>query len=174
MPYRAFPFRKKASSSSSAPKLFGAPMEQAPETYLIAHVDGGARGNPGPAGFGVVIEDNHGQRVKEISRFVGLNTNNYAEYMGLLAALEFAAQHPARAIKVISDSELMVRQIGGVYKVRSENLRELYERAKLLIRKLQWFSMQHTLREGNRDADRLANEAMDEGMRGVGLRKGLM
>jgi len=142
-------------------------VEQAPETYLVAHVDGGARGNPGPAGFGVVIEDNHGQRIKEISQFVGLNTNNYAEYMGLLAALNYAVQHPSKALKVISDSELMVRQIGGVYKVRSPNLVELYDRARALIRQLEWFSMEHTLREGNRDADRLANQAMDQGMRGI-------
>jgi ribonuclease HI len=165
MPYRSYPFQKKKISST--PKLFGASMDQAPETYLIAHVDGGARGNPGPAGFGVVIEDNRGQRIWEISQFVGLNTNNYAEYMGLLAALSYAAQHPSRALKVISDSELMVRQIGGIYKVRSPNLLDLYARARGLIRQLQWFCMEHTLREGNRDADRLANEAMDEGMRGV-------
>jgi ribonuclease HI len=165
MPFRSFPSRHKKSSTT--PKLFGASMEQAPDSYLIAHVDGGARGNPGPAGFGVVIEDNKGQRVSEISQFVGLNTNNYAEYMGLLAALNYAAQHPSKALKVISDSELMVRQIGGVYKVRSPNLRELYDRARALIRQLQWFSMEHTLREGNRDADRLANQAMDQGMRGI-------
>jgi ribonuclease HI len=165
MPYRSYPFGKKKSAST--PKLFGASLEQAPETYLIAHVDGGARGNPGPAGFGVVIEDNRGQHLSEISQFVGINTNNYAEYMGLLAALNYAVQHPAKALKVISDSELMVRQIGGVYQVRSPNLRDLYDRARALIRQLQWFSMEHTLREGNRDADRLANDAMDEGMRGV-------
>jgi ribonuclease HI len=162
MPYRSFPFRRKTSTT---PKLFGAPAEEAPETYLIAHIDGGARGNPGPAGFGVVIEDNQGKCLAEISEFVGINTNNYAEYMGLLAALQYAVQHPSRALKVISDSELMVRQIGGVYRVRSENLRELYERAKALIGQLRWFSMEHTVREGNRDADRLANQAMDEGMR---------
>ena len=162
MPYRAFPSRRKASTRT--PELFGARGEHPPERYLIAHVDGGARGNPGPAGFGVVIEDEKGAHVAQISQYVGHNTNNYAEYMGLLAALEYAVGHPAKALKVVSDSELMVRQIGGIYKVRSENLRELYERARSLIRQLSWFSIEHTLREGNRDADRLANQAMDKGM----------
>lgn len=131
----------------------------------MAHIDGGARGNPGPAGYGVVVQDESGRPVAEFSEYLGHQTNNYAEYMGLLAALSYAGEHPAKALKVVSDSELMVKQIKGEYKVRSENLLELYQRAKQMIRPLQWFSIQHTLREGNRDADRLANKAMDEGSR---------
>ncbi len=161
MPYRAFPRPGNLSRGS----LFAAPIEHPPENYLVAHVDGGARGNPGPAGYGVVIEDEQGRRVAELSRYLGHQTNNYAEYMGLLAALEYALQHGYKALKVVSDSELLVRQLRGQYKVRSENLRQLYERAKSRIAQLDWFSIEHTLREGNRDADRLANKAMDEGMR---------
>ncbi len=165
MPYRSFPPRRKTSSATE--ELFGARSHPPPDTYLVAHVDGGARGNPGPAGFGVVIQDDKGQVIAKLSQYVGHNTNNYAEYMGLLAALEYAANHPSRAVRVISDSELMVRQITGIYKVKSENLRALYERASTLIRQLRWFTIQHTLREGNQDADRLANDAMDQGMRGT-------
>ncbi len=165
MPYRALPIRRKMSSAS---ELFGAQPEEAPpDHYLIAHVDGGARGNPGPAGYGVVLEDETGATVARLSQYLGHRTNNYAEYMGLLAALGYALEHPSRALKVISDSELMVRQLRGDYQVRSENLRELYERARMLIRQLRWFQIQHTLREGNREADRLANQAMDEGMRSL-------
>ncbi len=81
-----------------------------------------------------------------------------------MAALDYAIKHGSKALKVVSDSELMVKQIRGEYKVKNPALQELHARAKTLIRKLDWFSMQHTLREGNRDADRLANEAMDKGM----------
>jgi ribonuclease HI len=132
--------------------------------HLIAYVDGGARGNPGPAGFGVVITDHVGHKVAALSEYVGHQTNNFAEYSGLIAALQFAAQHPSRAVKVISDSQLIVNQIRGVYKVNHPALQELYRKASGLIAKLDWFSIQHVLREKNREADRLANEAMDKGM----------
>ena len=131
----------------------------------MAHIDGGARGNPGPAGYGVVIEDQAGQRVAGLSQYLGHRTNNYAEYSGLLAALEYAVAHGPKALKVISDSELMVRQIKGVYKVRNAALLELYQKAQQYIRQLDWFEIGHVLRESNRDADRLANEAMDRGQR---------
>ena len=87
-----------------------------------------------------------------------------AEYSGLIAALQFAAQHPSRALKVISDSQLIVNQIRGVYKVNHPALQELYRKARTLIAEMDWFSIQHVLREKNREADRLANEAMDKGM----------
>ncbi len=132
-----------------------------PAQYLTAHIDGGARGNPGPAGYGVVLEDQNGQRVAGLSEYLGHRTNNYAEYRGLLAALDYAVAHGPRALKVISDSELMVRQIKGVYKVRNAALLELYQKAQQLIRQLEWFEIGHVLREHNREADRLANEAMD-------------
>src|SRR5690349_23193557 len=96
--------------------LFAHTARQAPAHHLIAHIDGGARGNPGPAGYGVVIEDQAGRRVAGLSQYPGLRTNNYAEYSGLLAALEYALVHGPKAQKVISDSELKARQINGVYK----------------------------------------------------------
>jgi ribonuclease HI len=136
---------------------------KAPSQHLIAHIDGGARGNPGPAGYGVVVEDEKGQIVAELSEYLGQQTNNFAEYQGLIAALEYAIQHGHRGLKVISDSELMVRQIKGIYKVKSPTLLDLHARAKELIAKLAWFSIGHVLRGHNADADRLANEAMDRG-----------
>lgn len=128
-----------------------------------AHVDGGARGNPGPSGYGVVIKDASGKTVAELSEYLGHHTNNYAEYQGLLAALRYANAHRISALKVISDSELMVRQINGIYKVRHPELRTLHDEAQQLVRKLARFEIQHALRERNQDADRLANEAMDRG-----------
>jgi ribonuclease HI len=137
--------------------------ENAPGQYLIAHTDGGARGNPGPAGYGVVIEDQSGHKVAELSEYLGHQTNNFAEYQGLIAALEYAIQHGPKALKLISDSELLVRQIKGIYKVKNPSLKDLHARAKDLIAQLEWFWIGHALREHNRDADRLANEAMDKG-----------
>jgi ribonuclease HI len=137
---------------------------QVPEQYLIANIDGGARGNPGPAGFGVYLKDQSGKKVAELSEYLGHQTNNYAEYSGLVAALEYALEHGHKALKVISDSELMVKQMRGQYKVKSPSLLELYRRAQELTRKLDWFSIQHVLRAQNREADGLANEAMDKGM----------
>ena len=142
--------------------LFSKP--QTPDTYLIAYIDGGARGNPGPAGYGVVITDQAGHKITALSEYLGPQTNNYAEYGGLLAALKYAVNHPSRALKVISDSELMVKQIRGEYKVKNSALQELHRQARSLIGQLNWFSIQHVLREKNREADRLANEAMDKGM----------
>lgn len=138
--------------------------ENPPERYLVAHSDGGARGNPGPAGYGVVINDQSGRKVAHLSEYLGHQTNNFAEYQGLIAALEYALQHGPKALKLISDSELLVRQIKGIYKVKNATLQELHGRAKELIAQLEWFSIGHALREQNQDADRLANEAMDKGM----------
>jgi ribonuclease HI len=132
---------------------------------LVAHIDGGARGNPGPAGYGVFLRDAKGQIVAELSRYLGRQTNNFAEYSALVAALEYALQHGCRALRVYSDSELMVKQIKGIYKVRNEGLRPLYERAQRLMLELEDFRIEHVRREQNRDADRLANQAMDEGSR---------
>jgi len=130
---------------------------------LIAHSDGGARGNPGPAGYGVVIKDQSGRKVAALSEYLGHQTNNFAEYQGLIAALEYALKHGPKALKVISDSELLVRQIKGIYKVKNPTLQDLHARAKQLIAQLEWFSIGHALREHNQEADRLANAAMDKG-----------
>src|SRR6201993_59359 len=151
------------SGSSGARPLFES-RENPPEHYLIAHSDGGARGNPGPAGFGVVIKDEAGRKVAALSEYLGHQTNNFAEYQGLIAALEYALQHGPKALKLISDSELLVRQIKGIYKVKNPTLQDLHARAKKLNAKLEWFSIGHALRENNQEADRLANDAMDKGM----------
>lgn len=135
-----------------------------PPRYLSAYTDGGARGNPGPSGYGVVIKDETGRKVAALSEYLGHQTNNFAEYQGLIAALEYALKHGPKALKVISDSELLVRQIKGIYKVKNATLQDLHGRAKELIGQLEWFSIGHALREHNQEADRLANEAMDKGM----------
>jgi ribonuclease HI len=137
--------------------------ENPPEHFLIAHSDGGARGNPGPAGYGVVIQDQSGRKVAQLSEYLGHQTNNFAEYQGLIAALEYALEHGPKALKLISDSELLVRQIKGIYKVKNLTLKDLHGRAQELIAQLEWFSIGHALREHNQEADRLANQAMDKG-----------
>src|SRR5580704_16274070 len=144
--------------------LFSSSHSRTPEKHLIAHSDGGARGNPGPAGYGVVIQDEAGRKIAALSQYLGHQTNNFAEYQGLIAALEYAIEHGHKALKVISDSELLVRQIKGIYKVKNATLQELHGRAKQLIAQLEWFSIGHALREHNQEADRLANDAMDKGM----------
>jgi ribonuclease HI len=151
------------SRSAGTKPLFEA-RENPPAHYLIAHSDGGARGNPGPAGYGVVIQDESGRKVAALSEYLGHQTNNFAEYQGLIAALEYAIKHGPKALKLISDSELLVRQIKGIYKVKNATLQDLHGRAKELIAQLDWFSIGHALREQNQDADRLANDAMDKGM----------
>jgi ribonuclease HI len=156
----------QASSS-----LFPGAKPSTPKSYLVAHSDGGARGNPGPAGYGVVIQDEAGNKLAALSQYLGHQTNNVAEYQGLIAALEYALQHRHKALKVISDSELLVRQIKGIYKVKNAALKDLHARAKELIAQLDWFNIDHALREHNREADRLANEAMDTGMGRVSARE---
>lgn len=136
---------------------------RAPEHHLIAHTDGGARGNPGPAGYGVVIHDEQGQKVAGLSKYLGHQTNNFAEYQALIAALEYAIEHGPKALKVISDSELLVRQMKGIYKVKEPTLRDLHGRASELARELDWFEVEHVLRGHNKEADELANQAMDKG-----------
>lgn len=136
---------------------------------LTAHCDGGSRGNPGPAGYGAVLENGQGRVMARLSEFLGVQTNNYAEYAGLLASLKWALEHGYKRLRVVSDSELMVKQMKGQYKVASPGLKPLWEEAKRLSRQLEKFEMGHTLRGGNKEADRLANEAMD---RGVGKRAG--
>ncbi|HMG86496.1 MAG TPA: ribonuclease HI family protein [Terracidiphilus sp.] len=131
--------------------------------WYTAHCDGGSRGNPGPAGYGAVIEDPKGQVVARLSAFLGPQTNNFAEYKGLLAVLAWAKEHGVRQLRVVSDSELMVKQMKGQYKVASPGLRPLWEEAKLLARQLERLDMRHTLRGGNKEADQLANDAMDKG-----------
>jgi ribonuclease HI len=159
MPIRPFPERTKFRSK----EFFGGPNLSTPFGYLVAHIDGGARGNPGPAGYGVVIEDEMGRPVVELSNYLGKQTNNYAEYSGLLAALNYATKFGFKALKVYSDSELMVRQITGQYRVNNPALKELHAKAIRMIEDLEAFEINHVLREKNREADWLANRAMDLG-----------
>ncbi len=142
------------------------PLAKAPGAdWLHAHCDGGARGNPGPAGYGALLAEADGTMVAELSEFLGMRTNNYAEYSGLLGCLQYALDHGRRRLKVVSDSELMVKQIQGKYQVKSPDLKPLFEEAKRRIAKLDAFQIEHALRHKNKDADRLANEAMDRGMK---------
>jgi len=129
---------------------------------IRAYIDGGARGNPGPAGFGVRIEDAEGTLLAELHQALGVATNNVAEYQGLLAALQYAVEHDHRVVRVRSDSLLLVKQMQGEYKVKNEGLKPLVVRARLLIMELDDVTFEHVRREANAEADRLANLAMDE------------
>lgn len=157
--------KSRKKSTPAAPYLnFGpsGPAVDAAAARCIAYIDGGSRGNPGIAGYGVYILDDQEQPLKELYGFLGVRTNNYAEYSALLAALRFALQHGCKDLQVYSDSELLVRQITGVYKVRHPDMKALYDEAQSLIRQLDRFSIQHVYRSENKEADRLANKAMDE------------
>jgi ribonuclease HI len=156
MPFRKMPFTGAGRRPAQAPP---------PAAVAVAHIDGGSRGNPGPAAFGVLLKNSEGKVEATLSHFLGRQTNNFAEYSGLVAALERALQSGFPALQVFSDSELLVRQILGIYKVRNENIRPLYERACELIQQFQWFGIQHVRREQNREADGLANRAMDQAAR---------
>jgi probable phosphoglycerate mutase len=129
---------------------------------LVAYIDGGARGNPGPAGFGVRIENADGTLVEEFSESIGVATNNVAEYRGLLAALEWAKARGHRELHVRSDSLLLVQQMLGRYKVKHPGLQPLHGRARLLAHEVGTVTFEHVGREKNAHADRLANAAMDE------------
>ena len=144
--------------------LFGdAPAE--PKAAAAAHranIDGGSRGNPGPAAYGVVIRDGRGEIVAKLKKYIGRMTNNVAEYYGLIAAMDYAQSHGIRALRIESDSELVVKQMRGQYKVKSEDLRPLFERAQKMSKAFDSFRIEHAYREQNREADALANEALDE------------
>lgn len=143
--------------------LFGdAPPEPKRIAAYQANIDGGSRGNPGPAAYGVVIRDPRGEIVAKLKKYIGQNTNNVAEYFGLIAALDYAQTHDVRALRVESDSELLVKQIRGQYKVKSGDLRPLFERAKKMFQTLESFRIDHVYREQNREADALVNQALDE------------
>jgi ribonuclease HI len=131
---------------------------------LIAHCDGGSRGNPGPAGYGAVIEDQNGRILARLSEYLGKRTNNYAEYSALLGVLAWCLENNRPRLRVVADSELMVKQMQGKYKVNSPDLRPLWEEARRRANQLEKFEIQHTLRGGNKEADQLANDAMDRGM----------
>jgi probable phosphoglycerate mutase len=131
-------------------------------TRFLANVDGGARGNPGPAGWGALIRDDSGAVVAELYGAIPHATNNVAEYQGLLAALRWCREHAASAVEIRSDSLLLVQQMRGVYKVKNEGLKPLHGAARLLAHEIGRVTFQHVPRAQNADADRLANQAMDE------------
>lgn len=137
----------------------------ASETELIAYIDGASRGNPGPASYGVVIQDSRGNTLESISQFLGRATNNVAEWSALVAALEYALSRHAKALKVYCDSELVARQMQGRYRVQSPDLKPYFEKARKLSAQIGHFSIHNVPREQNREADLLANQALDQASR---------
>jgi ribonuclease HI len=129
---------------------------------ITAYIDGGARGNPGPAGYGVSIQDPDGTILDELHGSLGIATNNVAEYNGLLAALRWAVEHGHREVHVRADSELLVKQMRGEYKVKNEGLKPLFLQACALVRRIGNVSFERVRRELNKDADRLSNLGMDQ------------
>lgn len=156
--------RASKTSPPGSARLFSDSHPAAPPSGVhVANIDGASRGNPGPASYAVVIRDASGQVVLELAKKLGRETNNVAEYYALLAALDYAANHGIAALRIRSDSELLVRQMQGRYKVKNANLKPLHERASKLARQLGYFAIEHVRREQNRDADALANVALDGG-----------
>jgi probable phosphoglycerate mutase len=132
---------------------------------IVAYIDGGARGNPGPAGFGVRVEEADGTLIEEFAESIGVATNNVAEYRALVAALEWARRHEHRALHVRSDSLLLVQQMLGNYKVKNAGLLPLHAKARMLAHAIGLVTFEHVGRSLNAHADRLANTAMDEASR---------
>lgn len=150
-------------ASSTTPKTSRRARE--PIAALTLAVDGAARGNPGPAGAGIVVRDAKGKVVGELSVFLGETTNNVAEYSALLSALAEAARRGARRVMIQTDSELMARQIDGAYRVKDPTLKVLHALAHQLLQGFDQWHVRHVPREQNRAADRLANRAVDAGLR---------
>ncbi|HUA00920.1 MAG TPA: reverse transcriptase-like protein [Candidatus Aquilonibacter sp.] len=152
----------KATPQPSA-RLFADSPAGPPSGVHVANIDGASRGNPGPASYAVILRDPDGKVILELGKKLGRDTNNVAEYYALLAALDYAATHQIPALRIRSDSELLVRQMQGRYKVKSPDLKPLYERASKLARQFEYFVIEHVRRESNREADALANLALDSG-----------
>jgi ribonuclease HI len=129
---------------------------------ITAYIDGGSRGNPGPAGYGVQIVGGDGAVITELHGSLAHTTNNVAEYNGLLAALAWAVDHGLTSIHIRSDSELLVKQLRGEYRVKNPGLQPLYQEARALIGRIGRVTFEHVRRELNKEADRLANFAMDQ------------
>jgi ribonuclease HI len=128
---------------------------------LVVNVDGGARGNPGPAAIGVVVRDSGGAVLEEVGERIGEATNNVAEYRALLRGIELAAAHGATELELVGDSELVVRQVEGRYKVKNAGMKELYAEVKRALADFNSWSIRHVRRAENADADRLVNQALD-------------
>ena len=154
-------------STPKGPKGKGLFAETPPEpkhaaAAYRANIDGASRGNPGPAAYGVVIRDVRGEIAAKLKKYIGRSTNNVAEYYSLIAAMDYAQSHGIRALRVESDSELLVKQMRGLYKVKSTDLQPLFERARKMSQTFESFRIEHVYREQNREADALANEALDD------------
>jgi ribonuclease HI len=132
------------------------------QELLHIHIDGASRGNPGEAGFGIFVARPGGAPVAELYGYLGRATNNVAEYQALIHALRYALAHAARRVRIFSDSELVVRQVKGVYRVKHPDMIPLYREATGLLARLDEAILEHVPRERNREADRLANQALDE------------
>jgi ribonuclease HI len=150
-----------AVAGSAQGQLFDVP-DAAPPRKLRLRVDGGSRGNPGPGAVGVVLEDLDGNIVEEFGRTIGVCTNNVAEYRALLAGLELAATIGVDELEVLADSELLVKQVRGEYKVKSEGLKPLHEEARQRLRAFKRVAIRHVPRAQNAEADRMVNKALDE------------
>jgi ribonuclease HI len=131
-------------------------------TLLHIHIDGASRGNPGEAGFGIRVQDDRGATQAELYGYLGRASNNVAEYQALLHALRWARARGARVVRVYSDSELVVRQVNGQYRVKHPDMIPLHREASRLLREFESAVVTHVRREQNREADRLANQALDE------------
>jgi ribonuclease HI len=132
-----------------------------PVAKVTVNVDGGARGNPGPAAIGAVVRDGSGEILEERGEKIGRATNNVAEDRALLLGIEMAVAHGASELKLIGDSELVVRQVEGRYKVKDATMRELHAEVKRALQSFESWSIRHVRREQNADADRLVNAALD-------------
>ena len=128
---------------------------------VTVNVDGGARGNPGPAAIGVVLRNGDGSVLEEVGETIGEATNNVAEYRALLRGIELAAGRGAEEVELVGDSELVVRQVEGRYKVKNAGMKKLHEEVKRALRGFDSWSIRHVRRAENADADRLVNEALD-------------
>jgi ribonuclease HI len=153
----AKPVSKPASPSQ-------APLSDVRPERVRIYSDGAARGNPGPAGAGAVVTDTHGVTLARLGKFLGRQTNNHAEYMGLIIGLEAARERGAREVEIFADSQLLIRQLEGRYKMKSETLRPLFLEAQQLLKSFSRVKLMHIPREENGAADEMSNRAIDERM----------
>jgi ribonuclease HI len=156
--------RKPPAPDGPAQAVTATAPEGAARRRVRVYSDGAARGNPGPAGAGAVVLDESGTALAEIGRYLGEQTNNVAEYEGLLLGLRHALAHGATDVEVLADSQLLIRQLAGVYRVKSAGLMPLFEEAKRLLRRFKSIELRHIPREMNGAADEMSNRAIDERM----------
>lgn len=154
---------KMAESTARSPARVNTSEATTPWKVRV-YSDGAARGNPGPSGAGAVLVDASGQEVDRLGKYLGIQTNNYAEYMGLLLGLKRARDLGIREVEVFADSELMIRQLGGRYQVRSPTLRPLYQEALRVLNDFSRVKLVHVPRKMNAAADEMSNRAIDERM----------